>query len=137
MSIVYLPVEESIPGMTSAERAEALDAEVWRLVRPASVQAPDDTHHMYMRLAHPTTGQVAIVGETTDVLPVHPDVDLTNLLALLPEVPQAEKDMLVAYIDANRGGTVTFENLIPSTSTQLTYAEADAAGWINNDEPPA
>ena len=60
---------------------------------------------------------------------IRPEVELTNLLALLPEVPQAEKDALVAYIDANKGGYVPFENLIPSTSTQLTEAEAVAQGW--------
>ena len=133
MSEVYLPVEPQA-GMTSAERADALDAEVWRLVRPASVQGANDSTHLYPRITHPTTNQVALIGETTDVLPVHPDVDLTDLLALLPEVPQAEKDQLTLYIDANRGGTVVFGNLIPSTSTQLTEAEADAAGWIPNDD---
>ena len=135
MSIVYLPVEP-IDRLTSAERADALDAEVWRLVRPQSVQNPNDSQYLYPRMTHPTTGQVAILGETTEIIAVHPNVDLTNLLALLPEVPQAEKDMLVAYIDLNRGGSVVFGNLIPSTSTQLTEAEADAAGWVpSNDEP--
>jgi hypothetical protein len=67
---------------------------------------------------------------------IHPDVDLTNLLALLPEVPQAEKDGLVAYIDANRGGTVPFGQLIPSTSTQLTEVEAEAEGWLPDPIDP-
>ena len=133
MAAVYLPVEATIPGMTSAERAEAIDAEVWCLVRPASVQLPQDTKYIYPRITHPTTGQVAIVGDTTEQVPIHPDVDLTNLLALLPEVPQVEKDGLVAFIDANRGGTVPFGQLIPSTSEQLTQVEAEAAGWFPDD----
>lgn len=134
MATVYLPVEATIPGMTSAERAEAIDKEVWRLRRPLSVQSPQDiTQYYYPRITHPTTGQVAIVGDTDENVKIHPDVDLTNLLALLPEVPQAEKDGLVAYIDANRGGTVPFGTFIPSSSTQLTYAEAEAAGWFPPD----
>ncbi len=133
MSVVYLPVEPII-GLTSSERADALDKEVWRLIRPASVQSSYDTQYLYARMVHPTTGQVALLGDTTDVLPVNPDVDLTALLALLPEVPQEEKDMLSLYIDANRGGTVVFGNLIPSTATQLTTSEADAAGWIPNGD---
>ncbi len=133
MATVYLPVEATIPGMTSAERAEAIDAEVWRLIRPASVQLPQDTKYIYPRITHPTTGQVAIVGDTTESVPIHPDVDLTELLALLPEVPQAEKDGLVMFIDANRGGTVPFSTLIPSSSSQLTQAEAEAAGWFPDD----
>ena len=133
MTTVYLPVEATIPGMTSAERAEAIDAEVWRLVRPASVQLPQDTKYIYPRITHPETGQVAIVGDTTEMIRIHPDVDLTDLLALLPEVPQAEKDGLVMFIDANRGGSVPFGQLIPSTSTQLTQVEAEAEGWFPDD----
>ena len=135
MSIVYLPVEATIPGMTSAERAEAIDAEVWALRRPDSVRSPQDiTRYYYPRITHPTTGQVAIVGQTDENVKIHPDVDLTKLLALLPEVPQEEKDGLVMFIDANRGGSVPFGQLIPSTSTQLTQVEAEAEGWFP-DEP--
>ena len=134
MATVYLPVEPQL-GMTSAERAEAIDAEVWALRRPDSVRSPQDiTRYYYPRITHPTTGQVAIVGDTTEDIYIHPDVDLTNLLALLPEVPQAEKDGLVMFIDMNRGGTVPFGQLIPSTSTQLTQVEAEAEGWFP-DEP--
>jgi hypothetical protein len=134
MATVYLPVEP-VTGMTSAERAEAINAEVWSLVRPDSVKSGSDvTRFYYGTITHPTTDQVAIIGETTEQIPVHNDVDLTNLIALMPEVPQAEKDQLVAYIDANRGGTVPFAALIPSSSEQLTEAEADAAGWIPADE---
>ena len=135
MATVYLPVEETIEDMTSAERAEAIDREVWRLRRPLSVQSPQDiTQFYYPRITHPETGQVAIVGDTTENVKIHPDVDLTDLLALLPEVPQEEKDGLVMYIDANKGGSVPFGQLIPSTSTQLTEAEAEALGWLP-DEP--
>jgi len=134
MATVYLPVEATIPGMTSAERAEAIDAEVWALRRPDSVRSPQDiTRYYYPRITHPTTGQVAIVGDTTEEIYIHPDVDLTELLLLLPEVPQAEKDGLVMFIDANRGGTVPFGQLIPSTSTQLTEVEAEAEGWFPDD----
>ena len=136
MATVYLPVQETIENMTSAERAEAIDAEVWCLVRPASVQLPQDTKYIYPRITHPETGQVAIVGDTTENVRIHPDVDLTELLALLPEVPQAEKDGLVMFIDANRGSSVPFGQLIPSTSTQLTEEEARALGWIPDPIEP-
>lgn len=76
---------------------------------------------------------MAIVGDTDEMIYISPEVDLTDLLALLPEVPQEEKDGLVAYIDANRGSSVPFYNLIPSTSTQLTQLEAEEAGWFAPD----
>ena len=129
MSVVYLPVEP-ITGYTSDERAVALDAEIWNLYRPVSIQnQKDSTNQLFPTLVHPTTEQVAIIGETTEQVYISPEVNLTNLIALLPEVPQVEKDALIAYIDANKGGYVPFENLIPSTSTQLTEAEAVAQGW--------
>ena len=134
MATVYLPVEATIPGMTSGERATAINAEVWALRRPDSVRSPQDiTRYYYPQITHPTTGQVAIVGDTTEEIYINPLVDLTNLLALLPEVPQAEKDGLVMFIDANRGGSVPFGQLIPSTSTQLTQVEAEAEGWFPDD----
>lgn len=133
MATVYLPVEP-ITGYTSEERAKAINAEVWALRRPDSVRSPQDvTRYYYPTITHPTTGQVAIVGETTEQVKIHNDVDMTNMIALMPEVPQAEKDQLVAYIDTNRGGTVAFSTFIPSSSTQLTQAEADAAGWFPDD----
>ena len=92
------------------------------------------TKYYYPRITHPETGQVAIVGDTTEEVRISPEVDLTELLLLLPEVPQEEKDGLVMYIDANRGGSVPFGQLIPSTSTQLTEVEAKALGWLP-DEP--
>ena len=136
MAAVYLPVQP-IEGMDSAERADALDAEVWRLRRPPSLQSPQDvTKYYYPRITHPDTEQVAIVRDTTEEVRISPDVDLTNMLALLPEVPQDEKDMLVMFVDANRGGTIPFGQLIPSTSEQLTEEEAEALGWLPDPIDP-
>ena len=134
MAKVYLPVEPTA-DMTSEERAKAINAEVWSLRRPDSVKSPQDiTRYYYPTITHPTTSQWAIVGDTEDQVKIHPDVDMTVMIALMPEVPQSEKDQLVAYIDANRGGSVPFGTFIPSSSTQLTEAEADAAGWFPADE---
>ena len=136
MSTVYLPVKP-IEGMDSEQRAEALDAEVWRLRRPLSLQRPTDiTKYYYPRITHPDTGQVAIVGDTTEEVYINPAVDLTDMLALLPEVPQAEKDMLVMFVDANKGNSVPFGQLIPSTSEQLTEVEAQALGWLPDPIDP-
>lgn len=135
MAVVYLPVEPQL-NMTSAERADALNTEVYRLMRPTSIKHPMDvTATMYPDWPNEITGQHALIGDTADMIYVDPAVDLTELLALMPEVPQAEKDMLLAYIDANRGASIPFGSLIPSTSTQLTEEEAIAAGWRSISNP--
>ena len=136
MATVYLPVEP-IEGMDSAERAEALDAETWRLRRPLSLQSPQDiTKYYFPRITHPDTAQVAMVGDTEEMIYINPAVDLTNMLALLPEVPQEEKDGLVLFVEANKGSSVPFGQLIPSTSTQLTEVEAEALGWLPDPIEP-
>lgn len=122
--------------MTSAERAYAINAETWHLTRPAQYIEPDEITRVYFtQVVHPDTGQVAIHINTEQSVYINHDVDLTELLALLPEVPQAEKDGLVMLIEANKGGSVLFGQLIPSTSTQLTEGEAISLGWFPPIEP--
>jgi hypothetical protein len=130
-----LPVEPLL-GMTSAERADAINAETWHLTRPAQYIEPDEITRVYFtQVVHPDTGQVAIHINTEQSVYINHDVDLTELLALLPEVPQAERDGLVMFIEANKGGSVLFGQLIPSTSTQLTEGEAISLGWFADIEP--
>jgi hypothetical protein len=130
MSIVYLPVDGIPDEMTSAEQAQAIDEQCWNLYRPASIQSPNDiTRQLFPISIRPSDDMAAIVGETTEQVYISPEVDLTELIALLPNVPQAELDLLVLYVDMNKGGYVPFENLVPSTSEQLTEAEAVAQGW--------
>ena len=127
MTYLMLPVEP-IEGMTSEERAVALDTETWRLMRPASIQFPGEvTQTFWGHVYNGTQAGFWVVAE--EQVYISPEVDLTNLLALLPEVPQSEKNALVSYIEANENSYVPFENLVPSTSTQLSEYEAVELGW--------
>lgn len=129
MSTVYLPVEP-MEGYTSNEHAIAIDEQCWNLYRPASIQSPNDiTRQLFPISIRPSDEMAAIVGETTEQVYISPEVDLTELLAILPNVTQTEKDQLVAYVEMNKGGYVPFETLIPPSSIQLTEAEAIAQGW--------
>jgi len=135
MSIVYLPVEP-IEGMTSGEHAIAIDEQCWNLYRPASIQSPNDiTRQLFPISIRPSDDMAAIVGETTEQVYISPEVDLTELLAILPNVSDEEKELLSLYVEANKGGYVPFENLIPPSSVQLTEAEAIAEGWPDPNAP--
>ena len=135
MSVVYLPVEP-MEGSTSNEHAIAIDEQCWNLYRPASIQSPNDiTRQLFPISIRPSDDMAAIVGETTEQVYISPEVDLTELLAILPNVTDEEKALLTAYVEANKGGYVSFENLIPPSSVQLTEAEAIAEGWPDPNAP--
>jgi hypothetical protein len=133
MAQIILPVE-AMEGMTSEERAKEVSHELWRIRRPASVAAPDEiTQYVFGWIEHPVTGQFAISATDDYMLRIHPDhaPALDILWVLFPQVPESEKEQLRQYIDAN--SEVPFVNIIPSTSTVLTYEEAEAAGWFPAD----
>ena len=135
MSTVYLPVEP-FDGSTSNEHAIAIDKQCWNLYRPASIQNPNDvTKQLFSISIRESDEMAAIVGETTEQVYISPEVDLTDFLAILPNVTDEEKALLTAYVDANKGGYVSFENLIPPSSIQLTEAEAIADGWPDPNSP--
>lgn len=134
MATIYLPVEAT-DTLTSEERATAINAEMWHMRRPAQyISSSDVTRHYFSTVTHPSTSQVAIVGESDDAIRVHAEANTDALVALLPEIPDSEKTALLNLIETNKGGTVTFSDIIPTTSVQLTEDEADAAGWTQTDE---
>jgi hypothetical protein len=123
-------------GSTSNEHAIAIDEQCWNLYRPASIQSPNDiTRQLFPISIRPSDDMAAIVGETTEQVYISPEVDLTVLLSILPNVTDEEKALLTAYVEANKGGYVPFENLIPPSSVQLTEAEAIAEGWPDPNAP--
>ena len=133
MSTVYLPVEP-VEGSTSNEHAIAFNKQCWDLYRPASIQSPNDvTSQLFPISIRESDELAAIVGETTEQVYISPVVDLTEFLAILPNVTDEEKALLSAYVEANKGGYVPFENLIPPSSIQLTEAEAVAVAEAEAD----
>jgi hypothetical protein len=135
MATVYLPVEP-VEGSTSNEHAIAINKQCWDLYRPVSIQSPNDvTSQLFPISIRESDEMAAIVGETTEQVYISPVVDLTEFLAILPNVTDEEKALLTAYVEANKGGYVPFENLIPPSSIQLTEAEAIAEGWPDPNTP--
>lgn len=135
MSVIYLPAVAS-SGLTSAQVADKMSEELWRLQRPSSIQSSKDTRYLYPRVVHPVTKQVALIADSEDLIKVHADADSTNLLSSFSEASKSEKATMDSYIQSNLDGKITLGSLIPSSSTQLTESEADAAGWIPDSEVP-
>jgi hypothetical protein len=137
MSAQYIKVLPQA-GFTSEERAIAISRELFRIQRPIN-QQNDATLYLFGWIKHPTkdstytdTVNAALQIDTNQVIYVHPDNDLTNLIALLPELSQAEKDGLAAFIESQQ--MFLFKYIIPSDVTVFTEAEMKSAGWLPEPE---
>jgi hypothetical protein len=125
-------------GLTSEQRAIAISRELFRIQRPINQQS-DATLYLFGWIKHPTkdpnyidTVNAALQIYTNQVIYVHPDNDLTNLIALFPELSQAEKDGLAAFIESQQ--MFLFKYIIPSDVTVFTEAEMKSAGWLPEPE---
>ncbi len=63
---------------------------------------------------------------------MHPENNLTNLIALFPELSQAEKDGLAAFIESQQ--SFPFQYIVPSDVTVFTYEQMKDAGWFPEPE---
>jgi hypothetical protein len=87
-------------GLTSEQRAEAISYELWAISRPPAIRNPNDvTTYLFGWVKHPTQDSTypEIVNTALEVdlnynIIVHPENNLTNLIALFPELSQAERD---------------------------------------------
>ena len=125
-------------GLTSEERAIAITRELFRIQRPIN-QQNDATLYLFGWVNHPTqdpgyidTVNVALEVDLNQVIYVHPDNDLTNLIALFPELSQAEKDGLAAYIESQQ--SFPFGAIVPSDVILFTYQEMKDSGWFPDRE---
>lgn len=117
-----------ITGYTATERAEAISRELWAITRPPQVREPQDTVYLFAWKTHPTTGECVLIADADYVIPVHPENDLTALLALFPTLSSQEKASLALYIENSQ--TFLFGAILPSNSTILTNEQLTEGGWF-------
>jgi hypothetical protein len=123
-------------GLTSEQRAEAISYELWAISRPPAIRNPNDvTTYLFGWVKHPTQdpAYTEVVDTALDVeldynIIVHPENNLTNLIALFPELSQAEKDGLAAFIESQQ--SFPFQYIIPQDTTVFTYEQMKDSGWF-------
>ena len=131
MATVYLPVTERI-NLTSEQRAKGISRELYNLKLPKHLHEPGRTTTMLLAtIQHPETGQWACVGDSELSIQVHPERDVTALVALFPQLTTEERSAMTYYITTSE--VVMFQYLMPSDSEVLTQEEAEAAGWFASD----
>jgi hypothetical protein len=125
-------------GLTSEQRAIAISRELFRIQRPID-QQNDATLYLFGWIKHPTkdpnyidTLNAALQINTNQVIYVHPENNLTNLIALFPELSQAEKDGLAAFIESQQ--SFEFRYIVPSGVKVYTYEEMKEDGWFPENE---
>jgi hypothetical protein len=131
MALIYLPVVPRL-GLTSHERGLAISRELFNLGTPKHLHAPDQATTMLLEVRQNDSDpdEWALVGDEDHEILVHPQRDVTALVALFPQLSEEERSRLTYYIATST--SVTFGNLLPSDSTQLTQQQAEALGWFVN-----
>jgi len=119
-------------GLTSEERAAAISRQLYCITRPVSIQNPDEQNfNLFGSVINPTTGEAALSIILDWLIYVNAAVDLTELQALFPLMPQAEMDALTSLITTS--STVLFEQIIPTECTVRDQAYMEANGWFPPD----
>lgn len=118
-------------GLDSGQRADAISEELYALGRPPGVRQPDDvTRYVFGRIKHPDRDEYALQVILDYGIYVHPDNNITGLLELFPEVPEAERVALAAYIESQVNRRFPFGNIIPSTATVRDRQYMEDNGWF-------
>jgi hypothetical protein len=123
-------------GLTSEQRADAISYELWAISRPPAIRNPNDvTTYLFGWVKHPTQdpAYTDIVNTALEIdlnynIIVHPENNLTNLIALFPELSQAERDGLAAFIESQQ--SFPFQYIVPSDVTVFSYDDMKASGWF-------
>jgi predicted nucleotidyltransferase len=121
-----------IQGYTATERAQAISAELFAITRPPNLRNADDVSlYLFGWITRPTTGEAVLQADSDYVINVHPQNNLNNLIALMPDLPQAVKDYLVDLIQNNQ--TITFGQLLIGNETILTNEQMATDGWFETE----
>lgn len=120
-------------GLTSAQRAKAISREIYCITSPRAVQE----QYQHDRLAfnvitHPGQDVTCLEIDTAYNIPVHPLASLERLVPLFPEITEAERLNLTAFIYSR--GSFTFSEIIPSGVIVRTRQEMESLGWFASDD---
>jgi hypothetical protein len=120
----------TIQGYTAQQRAEAISEELLRISIPIAEQGAASSR-VFEVVIHPTTQEAVLIADYDYQIFVHPDNDLTDLIALFPDLSEIEKNGLINYIQGRQ--LFFFGAIVPSDATLLTNEEMAANGWFEQE----
>lgn len=119
----------------SAQRAAEINNLLYQVTRAEDPQPEDVTNKVFAEVASVTTGMVALEVDLTHKLHMHNVLKAQMLVTVLSgTLPQKELDNKLAYIAANQGKAVQFQDLLPPSEPVFTYEELNAQGWFPAEE---
>jgi len=126
----YIIINGTTPE-ESAQRAAGINNLLYQVTRVEDPRPEDVTNKVFAEVANVTTGMVALEVDLTYGLRMH-NVPKAQMLVqfLSGTLPQEELDAKLAYIAANQGEAVQFQDLLPPSEPVFTYEELDAQGWF-------
>lgn len=135
--MVELLIIEATPRYTAKERQEGINRELWRLCIPESKETPKQvTQKIFGEITHPTTGQVALMGDFDYEIVRYRDnnrVNLTKLIGFITEnTSKNEIGQLTQYV--MNTPKFPFRNILPSVSVVISLQQAELDGWFNNEQ---
>ena len=111
------------------EGAKTFSRELFKISRPVNDQS-DVTQYLFGWITHPSTGEVALVVDEDQIIPVHPEKDVTTLMQMLNnDATESELQQLADYV--SQTNQVRFGDIIPSGVIIRDHAEMETLGWFN------
>ena len=111
-----------IPTHNATERAEAISAELFAISRPPVVRAPEDVSNYLFGWHQNEADNFAVLFAQEDYwISVHPQNNLTNLIALFPDLSTQEIQALTNFIQ--NSSAFPFQAILPSNTEILTDYE--------------
>jgi len=116
-------------GLTSEERADAINSELYRLKLPLHLQPEGHlTDALLAKIKHPETGDCALVAQSSFTIRVHEEADTDALVALFPHLSEEEEQAIVSLIVP--GSDIRLSDITPGDTNIMTQLEAEATGWF-------
>ena len=119
----------------SAQRAAEINNLLYQVTRIEDPRPEDVTNKVFAEVTSVATGMVALEIDLTYKLRMHNVLKAQMLVTVLSgTLPQQELDDKLAYIAANQGEAVQFQDLLPPSEPVFTFSELEAEGWWSPTE---
>ncbi len=121
--------------LNSVQRARIITRELYNLGRPVFLQREDEADCTYFGvITHPDDHtRAALLVDTQNVLPIHPNCTLERLVAMFPELTAEERYTLSSTI--HQLDAVPFGSILPDSVTVRDEAYMATDGWFTLNEP--